>query len=221
MKLSVLDFFQDFYDSQVFHPIIDGQDLKWLIIDTAYDSMCKIDNIFSAVDRDVFRKEMIAVRMEMVALAFIHKIKDMQQLLNQSAFTKRYLDENSHSGIWDIMGEYNQSIAFSSTKIADSEREENTIATMLNEMRTNLFEEYMKKYSRDGIDGHCITRICNREGSEVAWDNQVTIRYLMARLADRVGCDQGIDSDVLMAIASTIWGFYEGAEEAVKSIKFE
>jgi len=65
MKVSIQDFCQDFYDSQIFHPVIAGQDMKWSYIDTAYDSIVKKDKLLNSVDRNVFRKEMMAVRMEM------------------------------------------------------------------------------------------------------------------------------------------------------------
>jgi hypothetical protein len=88
MKVSVEEFFQDFYERQVFHSIIAEQDIKWAYIDAAYNSILEKDESFSSVDIDVFRKEMIAVRMEMVGLAFAYSIKDREKLLNQSIFTK-------------------------------------------------------------------------------------------------------------------------------------
>ena len=220
MKVSVQDFFQDFYDSQVFHPVIAGQDMKWSYIDTAYDSIVKIDKLFNSVDRNVFRKEMMAVRMEMVGLAFTHKIKNKEQLLNQSLFTEDYLNKIAQSEIWDIMGEYNQAIARSSTDITKGERASRATIVMINNMRILLWEEYLKKYYKDGMDKTCIARICNREGCEVAWGKHVTDRYLMARLADRVGCNESINPDALMVVASVIWGFYQGAKEAIKSVSF-
>ncbi len=220
MKVSVQDFCQDFYDSQVFHPIIAGQDMKWSYIDTAYDSIVKIDKLFKSVYRNVFRKEMMAVRMEMVGLAFTHNVKNKEKLLNQSLFTRDYLTKNAQSELWDIMGEYNQSIAMSSTDIAKGERASRATVVMINNMRSLLFEEYMKKYFKEGMDVKCIARVCNREGCEVAWGNHVTDRYLMARLANRVGCNEGINPDALMVIASVIWGFYQGAKETIKSVSF-
>jgi hypothetical protein len=74
-KTSIKDFFQNFYDTMVFNPVIAGQDIKWSYIDAAYDSIVKRDKLFDSVDKDIFRKEMMAVRMEMVGLAFAHKIK--------------------------------------------------------------------------------------------------------------------------------------------------
>ncbi|MBN1176917.1 MAG: hypothetical protein JXA51_04475 [Dehalococcoidales bacterium] len=216
MKISVKDFFQDFYDSQVFHPVIAGQDMKWTYIDTAYDSVVKIDRLFTSVDRNTFRKEMIALRMEMIGLVFTHNIKKKEQLLNQSLFTKDYLDENAQSEIWDIMGEYNQSIAMS-TDIGKNEKE--LIET--NERRMSLFEEYMNKYHKDDMDITCIARICNREGCEVAWEKQYTLMRLMSRFAARVECSENINQDALTTIISVIWGFYQGAKEAIKSVNFE
>jgi hypothetical protein len=219
MRVSVQDFFQDFYDSQVFHPVIAGQDMKWAYIDTAYDTIIKADNLFNSVDRNVFRKEMLALRMEMIGLASTHNVKNAERLLNQSLFTRDYLYKNGEPEIWDIMGEYNQSIAMSSTDIAKSERAQRSVITLANTVRASLAEKYMKKYYKEGMDIKCMARVCNRECCEVAWADNVTVRYLTARFADRVGCNEDINSDALMAIASVIWGFYQGAKEAIRSVK--
>ncbi|MFC1912505.1 hypothetical protein ACFLXG_05075, partial [Chloroflexota bacterium] len=53
----------------------------------------------------------------------------------------------------------------------------------------------------------CLLRFLFDSGcrlSEVAWDKQVTLKYLMARLAGRVGCDENINAEALMAITSVI-----------------
>ena len=163
---------------------------------------------------------MMAMRMELVGLAFTHNVKNKERLLNQSLFTKDYLIENAQAEIWDIMGEYNQAIAMSSTDIVKGERALRATITMINDMRSRIGEEYMKKYFKEGMDGKCIARICNREGCEVAWGKQITVKYLMAKLADRVGCNKGINPDALITIASVIRGFYQGAKEATKSVSF-
>jgi hypothetical protein len=220
MKVSVQDFFQDFYDSQVFHPVIAGQDMKWSYIDIAYDSIVNIDKLFNSVDRNIFRKEMIAVRMDMVGLAFTHIIKNMERLLNQSLFTKDYLIKNGQSEIWDIMGEYTHAIAKSSTDIVKGERALRATILMINDMRSLLFEKYMNKYFKEGMDVSCITHVCNKEGCEVAWSKKVTLKYLVASFADRVRCNESINPEAIMAIATVIWGFYQGAKDAIKSINF-
>jgi hypothetical protein len=205
----------------MFHPVIAGQDFKWIYIDTAYDNIVKIDKLFSSVDRNVFRKEMMSMRMEVIGLAFKHNVKDKKNLLNQSLFTRDYLIKNDESELWDIMGDYNQVIAMSSIKGANVNKFADKFGiTMITSVRASLLEEYMKKYYEEGMDKRCISYICNREACDIAWGQQVTARHLTYRLADRIGCNEEINPDALMAITSVIWGFYQGAKDAIKSASF-
>jgi hypothetical protein len=215
-KVNIFDFCQDLYDSKIFYPIIAGQDFKWLYIDTAYNKIIEIDKLFNSVDRSIFRKEMMAVRMEVIGLAFKHQIKNKEILLNQSLFTRDYLIKNAESELWEIMGDYNKVIAMSSTKGANK-----FTIDMINSVRASLFEEYMKKYFKDDMDGDCVSYICNREACDVAWKQQVTARQLTYRLEDRVGCSEYISLDIIMPILTLIWGFYHGAKEAINLVSFE
>jgi hypothetical protein len=91
----------------------------------------------------------------------------------------------------------------------------------INKRRTSLFEEYMNKHKKDNIDGTCVALICNREGSNDAWEKQYTLSSLTLRFTDRVGCGEGLNPDAIIGVTSVIWGFYQGAKEAIKSVQFE
>ena len=185
MNISVRDFFQDLYDSQVFHPIIAGDDLKWSYIDEVYDSIIEKDKAFKSVDKNVFRREMMALRMEIIGLAFSHNIKNKELLLNQSLFTKKYLENNNESELWDTMAEYNKGIAMS----MDYLKNEKSIA-ISNLRRASLYNGYVNNYP--DMDKYCIARVCNRESSEDAWKKQHILMRLIARFCDRADCDKKI-----------------------------
>jgi hypothetical protein len=225
MKITIQDFCQDFYDSKVFPSIIIGGKMMWHDIDNAYDSIVKIEKSFGLVNKDVFRKEMITMRMEIVGVAFLHSVRNKVQLLNQSLFTKDYLDKNGQSDIWDAMGDYNLSVAKSVTPYSSNERVERAARTFLNEMKVSLYSEYKKKHYQDGMDETCIVRVINREGCEVACKNPShfgsTARYLVAKLADRVNRPhEGDPEDYQTRASLVIWGFYNMAKDAIKSVKF-
>jgi hypothetical protein len=78
----------------------------------------------------------------------------------------------------------------------------------------------MKNDYKEGMDERCISYICNREACDVAWGQHVTARHLTYRLADRVGCGDEITIATIMPISAVIWGFYQGAKEAMKSVSF-
>ena len=127
MKLNVQDYFQNFYDTMIFHPVIGGlnvQFVKWSFFDAAYDSIIKIDKLFSTVDKNTFRQEMMALRMELIGLSFyFHNSKRDELLLAQSVFTKNYLRDNGSLEIWETMHEYNKVISESSMRFVKGDRE--------------------------------------------------------------------------------------------------
>jgi hypothetical protein len=217
----IQEFLQDLYDKWVFHPIIAGQDVKWFYIDSIYDDIVKIDKLFSLVDKDVFRKEMLAIRMEMVGLAFTHNVKKKDILYNQSLFTVDYLNKNNQSELWDIMGEYNNVIALSTTYTTNGERTDNRTNEIMNIGRISLASEYSKKYGQDDKNIECMARIINREFTEVSWNGQIMTVLLTSKFATRVRCNTDIDTNALTAISTVIFGFYQGAKEAINDVNFQ
>ena len=215
MKISIPDYFREFYDTKIFYPIASNRAKRWFYIDNWFDTNVKIDKLFESVDRDSFKKEMIAVHVELVGLAFVHNIKKEEQVLNQSLFTQEYLQKNALLEIWDIMGNYNKTIALS----MEMEKDEKAVMK-IREQRQTLFKEYMKKYHKVMMDRACIERISNREGSEGAWKRRFTLIRLTAKIAERIRYKPKTDQSVLINTMSTISGFYEAAKGSIQSASF-
>ena len=226
MKVTVQDFFQTFYDTMIFHPVIGGLDVqfvKWSFFDTAYDSIVKIDKLFSSVDKNAFRQEMMALRMELIGLSFyFHNSKKDELLLAQSVFTKNYLRDNGSLEIWDTMLVYNKVISESSGSYIEGNRPLYRVhVAMHNGIMYDKWIKFFKAHETDETALECAARICNRYACEVAWKKQFTQRYLMSKLAERVNCNNEINPDALMGIISTFMMFYGGANKAIKSASFE
>jgi len=219
MNVNVQDFFKDFYDRMIFHPVFWGLDFKWFFLDTAYNEIVKIDKLFGSVDRDAFRKEMIALRMELIAFSFyIHNSKKDELLLAQSVFTKNYLQDNGSLDIWDTMLEYNKVISESSCRHLEGNRPLwRGCVSFHNNFMFNKCKEFLNTHNTDGTDPVCIGRVCNRYTSEIAWKKHFTERYLMSKLVERINCNKEINPDALMGIIATFMGFYQGADKAVSA----
>ena len=132
-------------------------------------------------------------------------------------FTKSHLEQNQQTEIWNVMGEYNQAIAHSSTDIDNSERKQRERITFINQLRVKLFDKWVES----GLEPKCAAHVLNRMGTDVAWDKKVTLKHLTARCADRLQCQIRLDSEALFRISAVIWGLYNGAKEAIQSINLQ
>jgi hypothetical protein len=67
----------------------------------------------------------------------------------------------------------------------------------------------------------CAGRVTNRIGADIRRADCIAVKQLAARLADRLGSDIILNSEALLWLASTIFGFYRGAEDYLKGIKLK
>jgi hypothetical protein len=232
-ELSIEECCRQFYDSNIFHSkIIAGQDLWSMALDTIRKSVAGVDQSFISIDQTLFRNEMTALRMELFAFALgcSKKYKTDKYTLPQSFFTRSYLEENGRLDLWDIMGEYNQVIAKSATVYSkgnqySGHRGEAKIIS-LNSRRVNAGEEWIKanvvnSYAMTQEEEHklkCAIRVINRFGADTEREDDVVVKLLCSKLANRLGCDVNLESEALFRLATTIYGFYKGAEDYLNSV---
>lgn len=113
-KVALDEFCHDFYDKNILHAVINGIDAGSLFLDTIRKSVADVDSSFASVNPQLFEAEMIVLRFEVFSLAWLHQLGD-KRAAEQSAFTKRYLEEQERPDIWEAMEPYNRAIARSST----------------------------------------------------------------------------------------------------------
>lgn len=146
------------------------------------------------------------------------KWKQEEYLLRQSMLTKSYLEREGRQEIWDIMLEYNKSIADSlnelvgSIPIASIRRGK---AAFLNSFRFDL----CKKWVRAGIDAYHGARILSRMFTENAWKRKITLKHLTAQYAERLKVDPDLNAEAIFRLSSVIYGLYNGAKDAIGSVK--
>ena len=213
-------FWLDLYDSQIFPP--NGQ-VKTVLDDwweTSYKSITQQDHLFQKVDKTTFIKEMTAIRLEMLAFAFAESCDNITYRVQQGLYTLKYLDETNKIELWTIMGEYNQAIAQSASMDKNFKP---TNPTILNQLRKETFDKWAsgvddpsKPTSTEKLMLICVARVANRFGAGVKKNDCVLIRRLGVRFAARSGCEVGLNIKALNQIATFIFGFYKGAQGALK-----
>jgi hypothetical protein len=201
-------FCRGFYD-QLFQPITESTALDSSSWKSAFDSIVQADQPLEGVDKDTFYREMTALRIELFGLALSHLLKDRKYSLREIAFTKKYLEEKGQLQVWDIMLEYNRTIA----RIGS----ETVKAIPLLEVRASLF----KKWTQAGEDTQYATRIANRTGTEVAWDKQITLKHLVTKFGDRLGYKMKLNQEAVARLQKSLFISYISAREAIRSASLE
>ena len=220
-KVTVEEFCQQFYDTDIFSANIGGVDAWKMFCETAFDLVVEADPSFAAIDRSKFQEELTAIRMELFALAWMHRFKREEFTLPQSLSARRYLEEKGGLPVWDIMGEYNQAVAQSVTMTETGQQVGNAQIEHANQLRFGMFSRWanavgdsLTTEQKDYVAG-CVARVANRIGADIRRDDCIVVRWLASRLADRLGCEVSLKSEALFRLAAVIYGLYQGAREAI------
>jgi len=154
-KVNMESFCRDYYDSQMFHAVVNGEDGSQKILNAAFQLLADSEPSFSKIDRLLFESEMIAMHLELFALAFFRRFSNFNQAVQQCISTLSYLKEKDRTDIWEAMGKYNKAIAQTATMktngqqmTGDTSIERMTI-TRVNQLRAGLFEKWLKSNFRN------------------------------------------------------------------------
>lgn len=242
-KLSIEECCREFY-TQIFHlqesklirsELVKGTDFWSYLLDTYFKSIAEVDPSFLSIDPALFRNEMTALRMELFAFALgcSKKFNTDKFTIPASLFTRSYLEENGRLDILDIMAEYNQAIARSAVMDANlmlyTGRIGRARITFVNDLRSRMALKWLhnllgdrtvpteEEYAKIG----CINMVANRLGADIEREDGVVVKSLCVRLAARLGCDVNLKSEALFRLSAVIFGFYNGAEEYLKSVDLQ
>lgn len=185
-KVPLDEFCRDFYNQNILHANIAGIDAGSMFLDSIQQSVTEADASFANIDSQSFKSEMMVLRSEVFALAWLHQLGEKRGVA-QSIFTKSYLEAEERLDIWEAMEAYNSAIARSSTHglTPDTAAGRMRLA-YVDSFRFGLFKNWLK---HDLDDHKCAARVINRMLTEDAWKKGVTRGYLMLTLCHRLGCD--------------------------------
>lgn len=207
-KISIEEFCREFYDTQIFYRIT-GTDVGSIYFEAVFNSIVEADQSFAVIDKAVFQREMTALHMELFSLAWMHKFKRAEYAMPQSIFTKIYLKKERKLYIWKIMAAYNQANLVDRTEwellpIAEAK----SVASLV-------------WWAAAAKDPECVFRAKNCIGTHESWKKGMLLATLTDRLAARLGCREDLESEALFRLREVIFGFYNGAKEAIKSVNLQ
>ncbi len=144
-EVSLENFCRDFYENKILNPVVGGIDVGAMYYDTVWRSVIEVNQNFAGISSQRLATEMIPLRFELFALAWLHQFGD-KSAVAQSVFTKHYLQEKKRDDIWDASESYNQAIARSVTlgKTADTASGRAHIG-FTTKMRADLFGHFYEQ----------------------------------------------------------------------------
>ena len=180
--------------------------------ETAIRSVVEADSRFGSVDLTAFCNEIVLIRIELFALAWLHQLGD-KHIAAQSAFTKRYLELHTQSFMWDALEPYNQAIARSSTLAQSSDK---AVGRAYLTLRNKIVADFFDQWCSKGVDPKVVARAANRLSTEVAWSRGITSGLLLHTLCSQLGCE--LNEEAQVRLVAVIRGLYDGARKTMKGI---
>lgn len=185
-KVELEPFCRLFYENVILNCIVDGVDINAHIFNTLKKALADIDSNFANIDSQKFNNEIVSLQFELYAFAWLHQFGD-KSAVDQSVFTKNYLNGKNQNDIWEATKPYNQAIARSTAIGRTPEKAfDRGYLVFMNKMRADLFDQYHEK----GFDDKCVARVLNRLFSEDAWKKGTTAGLLLFALCDRLGFEK-------------------------------
>lgn len=212
-KMSVQEWCEHFYSSCVFAPAIGGQDPWQIFCNTARDQVARVDPSFAGVDDAALYEHLLAVRLEVVGVAWIVKLRDSLSPI-QCECTRQYLWELDQERLWKLMDPYNQAVANAAVGGSNGDTAAGRAhIVFMNSMRIQLFEKWATLVS----EPKDAARAANRFGSNVSWKSSRTHVYLSFELTRQLQCE--LNDRARPRLMAIIQGFFDGTCEELRRVK--
>jgi len=212
-RMSTQEWCEYIYSNYVFAPPIREVDPWRVFCESVHRQVLRAAPTFSAVDVADLSDQLLALRLEVIGIAWLFRIKD-DLSPKQSECTRLHLLKHNREGLWDMMEPYNQAVAKSTVGGSDhATRTGRAHITFINSMRADLFDKWVAKVS----DPKDAARSANRFGSNVPWKSQKTHIYLSYALTDQLQCE--VNDEARTGMMAIIQGFFDGTSEELQKVK--
>jgi hypothetical protein len=220
-KVSTEDFCLDFYDNQILNPKIGKADVSSAFSDVVIKEVVEVDPTFDKIDKQKLTNELMIIRFELFALAWTHKFISGENVVTQSAFTKKYLHEKGRDDIWSGMEPYNNMIDSVTLHWLTSQGKMNLSFNY--NMREDLTAKNIEVAKKMGIENDdSISRANHRLWSENAWKQKLILGTLVFTFCEQIGIDaNNLAEEAQFRLAVVIRGLYEGAQYSWKDVKIK
>lgn len=219
-EVNIEDLCRDFYDNFILNPVVGGVDVTNVFPECLKETITEVEPEFNKIELEKLNNEIIILRFELYALAWIHKFGD-KHAFTQSVFTKRYLKAKGRNDIWDGMEHYNEAISHATVKL------ENSNPSIIRK-KFDLADIKIAEAKQKGITvDENIGRPINRMFSEKVWENGTITYFLTLALCHQLGLGSGPDylgpknDEAMLRFAVFINGLYEGAKQSWDKIKIK
>ena len=214
-EVGLEDFCRDYYDRFILNPVDVTSDFGAAYLDAVRDSLTEADASFSRVTTDELRAATIPLGFELLALAWLDKFGDRFAVQN-SVFTKSYLQAIEREDIWRDSEPYNQAVARLVTAGKDlSNAPDRFSVGVIAKMRELLFKQYVEA----GYDSECVARVLNR--ISVGKPRKVTSIpvALTFVLTDKLGFPIGLNDEAGFRLTAVILSYYKGARQSLDKVR--
>lgn len=232
-EFRIEDCCQQFYDEKIFGDTTAGTNAWSGLVDSYFNSIAEVDQSLLAVDKELFRNEMTALRMLLFAFALgAPKKSDGDKFaIPASFFTMNYLERKGRLDIFDIMAAYNRAIARSALMDANlqkySGKSGNALIIKVNDLRSRMALKWADTYLGDRAIPlqeqknkiACINMVANRLGADIERENGVAVKSLCAELAARLRDGANLKSEAMSKLSAIIFDFYRDAKEYLGSVQ--
>jgi hypothetical protein len=230
-EVSLEDFCRDYYDNYILNPKIGEANVGHVMPDYVRTSIIEADDVFAHIEAQKFADEIIILRFELFALAWLHQFGE-KLAVAQSTFTYHYLHEKGRDDIWDGMEYYNKAISHSTTVEKNATERGKVELAYIYKKRADLADKYIGDAKTNELDLDdeaflvSIGRPLNRLGSEHAWKQRITAYYLMLAICHRLGLGSGPDyigpnEEAQFRLTAFILGFYGGAQQSWDKVEIK
>ena len=216
-EVGLEDFCRDYYDRSILNPVDATSDFGAAYFEAIRYSLTEADASFSRVTTGELRAATMPLGFELLALAWYDKFGD-RSAIQQSVFTKGYLQETSRKDIWRDSEPYNQAVARSVTSGKDPGKASDRFSVgFVTNMRVELF----KQYHDAGYDDECVARVLNRLMFGGAWKSTATPVALSFALTDKLGFPIGLSDEAGFRLTAVILGYYKEARQILDKVRIK
>ncbi|MFH2107252.1 MAG: hypothetical protein ABII93_01150 [Chrysiogenia bacterium] len=218
-EVNFKQFCKDFYDNQILNPKIGAINFGGVFPVYVKESIIEVDQDFEKVEILKLTNELMSMRFELFALAWIYEF-GLESAVDQSIFTKNYLNEKELLDIWKGMEHYNKAIS-SSAVVDVSEREKVRIF----KLRADMSDKFIAIADKKSIIvDEAFGWPINRLDSDHAWKQRKTAYFLMLGLCHKLGLGYGPNyygpnKEAQIRLMAFINGFFEGAKQSWANTK--
>jgi hypothetical protein len=214
-RVDLEGFCRDYYETAILNPVGVATDFSAAYLNEVRRSVAEADGSFSRVTTSELSHATIPLGFELLALAWYDKFGD-KSAIQQSVFTKGYLQVIKREDIWRDSEPYNQAVARSVVAGKDSDRASSRFSVgFVTNMRVELFKEYHEA----GYDDECVARVLNRLMFGGAWQSTATPVALSFALTDRLGFPIGLNDEAGFRLTAVVLSCYKGARRSLDKVR--